>query len=140
MPSEGVWSGTKTDLPDGITADNRRALIRENEAADELVALGYKVEQNPLKLANGKEPDYRIGGQVFDCYAPSSSSASSIWINIYERKISQGQTNRIVLNLNDSSVSIDALRQEAISNPMPGLEDIIVLKNGQVVPFWDFLH
>jgi len=45
-----------------------------------------------------------------------------------------------VLNLNDSSVSIDALRQEAISNPMPGLEDIIVLKNGQVVPFWDFLH
>jgi len=69
----------------------------ENESATTLARQGYDIEQNPT-VPGDKNPDHHIEGQIFDNYAPSSDSARNIADNI-ERKVVNGQTDRVVLNL-----------------------------------------
>ncbi|SCL61551.1 hypothetical protein GA0070606_3461 [Micromonospora citrea] len=62
----------------------------ENEGADPIAALGYRIHQNPtkqeiaaarLRIGGGgnseKSPDYLIEGHVFDCYAPAPWTSTS---------------------------------------------------------------
>lgn len=111
--------------------DTNRSLMRENESAVTLAYLGYTVRQNP-SVRGVKEPDYRIGRRIFDCYAPISSRVRNIASNI-EVKVKAGQAYRIVLNLDDSPVSIDELRQQLITYPIVGLKEILVLKNNAII-------
>ena len=72
--SRVVPSGTPGGSPRGRparikpndAAATRRALTRQNEAAEILARAGYEVEQNPPPLPNGKEPDYRVEGEYFE--------------------------------------------------------------------------
>jgi Contact-dependent growth inhibition CdiA C-terminal domain len=70
---------------------------------------GFDVEQNPPPKPNGKEPDYKIEGEYFDCYAPDSNKLDNVRDQI-SRKVKLGQADRIILNLDDSPRSMDEIK------------------------------
>lgn len=125
-------SGTKTKVnyndPD---LDNIRSLIRENEAAETLAQAGYKIQQNP-KVSGTKNPDYLIENKIFDCYSPRErTNVRNIASNI-TRKIDLGQTNRIILNLNDwhgGGGDIDEIIKQLNEWPIPGLKEVKVINH-----------
>lgn len=105
----GIPLGKPTQIPDNHDRDTKRSLERENESAIILAQAGYNVEQNP-DVTGYKQPDYKIEGRVFDCYAPKTKKAYNI-VNAIANKVNQGQTERIILNLEDSEVPLKKLRQ-----------------------------
>ncbi|WP_052720695.1 hypothetical protein [Actinoplanes rectilineatus] len=119
------------------TKDTHRGLRRENESADVLVQHGYDVEQNPPTKANGTNPDYRIEGEYFDCYAPTSGNADKIRNKLSE-KVSEGQASRLVLNLTDTSRTMEEVAAVLRRKPITGLEEILVVKDGRVTRFYPF--
>lgn len=124
-------SGKKTTIKDNITPENKRSLIRENESADLLAKHGYEIEQNP-KVAGNKNPDYKVNNQIYDNYAPSGSKARNIASEI-EKKVFKEQTKRIILNLDDSFVDINAMKLQLKQFPINGLEEVIAIKNGKIM-------
>jgi hypothetical protein len=131
----GKPEGTRTPVNDRMKAENIRSLSRENESAQILAASGYRIQQNPPQLANGKHPDYLIEGKIFDHYSPSKANPYSI-ANHIEDKIREGQTERVVLHLDDSAVSLDQLRAVLRQDPIGGLKEIIVIKEGKIIQFY----
>ncbi len=127
--------GRQTRINPADARENIRALTRENETAATLAQRGYRVEQNPPipggNVPGVKHPDYRIGGEYFDNFAPTTPSARNIWRTV-EGKVSSQQARRIVLNLDNSTVSMDALRQQFRDWPIAGLEQVLVVQRGQV--------
>jgi hypothetical protein len=113
-----------------------RSIQRENESARALADNGYHVEQNPPKRPNGKEPDYRINGEYYDCYSPSTSNARNIAKRIQDNKVLVEQADRIVLNLEDSNVGLEAMKRQLVEWPIPGLKEVLVIKNGKVIPLY----
>ena len=134
MQSTGTPGGERTEVDPRSSKDKQRGIIRENESADLLAANGYDVEQNPPTLPNGKNPDYLINGNVYDNLAPQSPKVEQVRKGI-SKKIKSGQTERIVLNLDDTPVSIDELRNLLNRKPVSGLKDLIIIKEGQVIPY-----
>jgi hypothetical protein len=112
--------------------ETTRGRIRENESARTLAENGYDVEQNPLRKTNGKKPDYKLNGEYADCYAPSTDNPRSIRDTI-ARKVNQRQADRIVLNLDDSHVTVDALMQQLAKDPIADLKNLIVVKGGRII-------
>ena len=113
---------------------NIRSIAQENESADVLARHGHSVEQGP-KVPGNKNPDYRIDGEIFDNYAPTTTKVRSIWSEV-ENKITSGQTNRVVLNLSDNKVELAALKTQFDKWPIAGLKQIIVVKGEVVVYLW----
>lgn len=74
----------------------KRGRRLENEAATALAQAGYDVEQNP-SVPGSKNPDYKIEGKVFDCAAPTTADAYSIWSNIRKKKVETGQADRVII-------------------------------------------
>ena len=103
-----------------------RSLIRENESATTLANSGYNVQQNPPALPNGKKPDYIINGEVFDNYAPSTSSVRNAWSEI-DKKVAKGQADNVVVNLADTSITPAVLKEQLSNYPIPGLKKIIII-------------
>ncbi|WP_213005711.1 hypothetical protein [Paractinoplanes toevensis] len=128
-------SGKRTDAHPTKKTD--RGLRRENESADILSEHGYDVEQNPPPNANGKEPDYRIEGEYFDNYSPSSKNLDNIRDEV-SGKVKDGQAERIVLNLDDCPRSMEEIRGVLERKPISGLKEILVVKDGRVVRFYPF--
>ena len=133
--SGGNPRGQRSSVDPRSSRDKQRAIMRENESADTLADKGYNVEQNPPTLPNGKNPDYRIEGKIFDNLALTSSNPDQIRKGI-SRKVKSEQTDRIILNLNDSYVTLELLRDTLSRKPINELKEIIVIKNGQVIPFF----
>jgi len=128
-------TGTRTTISPKDDKATIRSLQRENESADILSQSGYKVEQNP-NVSGPKNPDYKIEGRIFDNYAPSTKNPRNIWSLLKKSKIDTGQADRIVLNLEDSAVDLKILKKQFNDWSMSGLKEVIVIKNGQVIPFW----
>lgn len=125
--------GQPTRIPQGARPDNKLQLQRENESADVLARAGYDVEQNP-NVPGLKNPDYRIDGKIFDCYAPTINNARNIATYITKNKILAGQADRLVLNLSDSSVDLDAMRAQLHDWPIKGLKEVIAInKQGNII-------
>jgi len=128
--------GSQTPIAAHEARENIRALTRENESARTLAQNGYEVFQNPrIPGAGGagvKMPDYRINGHLFDNYAPSTSSARNIWTTV-QGKVQNEQARRIVLNLDDSKIAMETLQQQFRNWPIEGLEQILVIRQGQVL-------
>jgi hypothetical protein len=127
--------GNPTKFPSNEARENIKAYIRENESAVTLRRSNYPLEQNP-KIPGGnvpgvKKPDYRIGSELFDNYAPTTRSERNVWTNV-QGKVQSEQARRIVLNLDDSAVNLDKLRKQFAEWPVEGLEQVLVVKNGQV--------
>ena len=125
-----------------------RGITRQNEAAETLAKNGYSVEQKPQltdadRMSNpwlnrNKKPDFKIEDKIFDGYAPDkATSAENIRLNIRD-KVEQGQTRRVLLNMDDSSVSLNELRKVIWNNPVMELEQILVVKDGKVTKFFPF--
>jgi uncharacterized protein YukE len=114
-----------------------RPLRRENESADTLSQHGYDVEQNPPTTPAGKNPDYKIEGEYFDNYAPSSKNLDNIRDEV-SGKVKEGQADRIVLNLDDCPRSMEEIRGVFERKPIAELKEILVVKDGKVVPFYPF--
>jgi hypothetical protein len=68
-------------------------------------------------------------------YAPTTANPRSIWTTA-KGKVDSGQANRLVFNLDDSSVSLDALAKQFQGYPIPGLEEVLIVRNGNVSRFW----
>jgi Uncharacterized protein conserved in bacteria len=119
------------------TRKKDRPLRRENESADTLAKHGYDVEQNPPPKPNGKEPDYRIEGEYFDCFSPDSGNVDQIRKGI-SRKVGEDQADRIILNLDDCPRSPDEIASVLRRKPIDGLKEIIIVKDGKVIPFYPF--
>jgi len=111
-------------------ADTARGRRRENEGAQALARLGYDVEQNPA-VPGVKKPDYRIEGKIFDAHAPQTSRARNIAGTI-RGKVEEEKTFRLLVHLDDSAVAIDDLREQLQAWPIPRLEEVLVLKAGQI--------
>jgi hypothetical protein len=116
-------------------AENLRAAERENESARILAENGYYVEQSPASKINRKKPDYKINGEYADCYAPSTDNPRSIR-NAIAGKVNTGQADRIILNLDDSRVTLDALRKQLLEDPIPDLKELIIIKDRKPIPFY----
>ena len=128
---EGNLRGEKTQIPPRANARHQHKLERENETAELLAQSGYDVEQNPPPLPNGKKPDYIINGEVFDCYTPSSSNPNQIRKGI-SRKVRKEQASRIVLNLDESGVSLEDWEQTLTNNKINDLKEMILVTNQEV--------
>ena len=127
--------GRPTRIPGNESPENKLSLQRENESAATLARQGYDIEQNPTVPGN-KNPDYHIEGQIFDNVAPTTDSARNIAGRI-EEKIDDRQTDRVVLNLADSAVDLDAMRAQLRDWPIEGLQEVIVIdKQGNVQHFY----
>lgn len=143
-PGSGGGSGAKGSLtgrptqpgPNDKDPVNIQAIRRENESARILADNGYHVEQNPAPKPTGKKPDYKINGEYYDCYAPSTSKARSIADRIRDEKVLEGQADRIILNLEDSNVGLDAMKKQLMDWPVPGLKQVIAIKGGKIVPLF----
>lgn len=124
--------GQRTTIQPKEDPDTVRSLTRENESADTLARHGYEVKQNPIVSGN-KNPDYLIEGEVFDNIAPKGeTSPRNIWSRV-EEKVLEGQTERVVLNLDDTAVSLDALRDQFNKWEILGLKEVIVVRGGDVI-------
>ncbi|MEU8815378.1 hypothetical protein [Actinoplanes sp. NPDC048796] len=119
------------------TRKKDRGLRRENESADILAQHGYDVEQNPPPKLNGKEPDYRIEGEYFDNYAPETSNLDNIRTRL-SYKVSEDQADRLVLNMDDTSATLDQVADMLRRKPIVDLKQVLVVKDGKVIPFFPF--
>ncbi|NIH20118.1 VENN motif pre-toxin domain-containing protein [Morganella morganii] len=129
--SEGSLTGHVTKITPQMTKENIRSLNRENESAQILSKSGFHVEQNPV-ISGNKAPDYRINGEVFDNYAPKSSSVRNIWTEV-KGKIDKGQTNNII-NMSDTKISVPELQQQLTKWPIMGLDKVIIIdKSGNAI-------
>ena len=110
---------------------------RENESADALARHGYDVEQNPPPRTNGKEPDYRIEGEYFDNYAPETGNLDNIRTRL-SKKVADEQADRLVLNLDDTPRSVEEIADMLSRKPIAGLQQLLVVKDGSVIPLFPF--
>ncbi|UQU68723.1 hypothetical protein COUCH_34060 [Couchioplanes caeruleus] len=122
----------------------------ENAAAQALAAKGYRIKQNPsldevtrARDATGdtgrptSEPDYLLEGRVFDCYSPTkpTKNVRGIWSEVQE-KVADGQTQRVVVNLQDWRGDVSALRTQFRDWPVPDLKEVkVITSDGEIVPF-----
>jgi hypothetical protein len=131
-PRKGSLTGQPKQPRPNDDRETRRGRERENESACVLAENGYDVEQNPPRRNNGKEPDYRINGEYADCYAPSTDNPRSIRDTIAS-KVNKKQADRIVLNLEDSRVTLEALKKQLSDDPISALKELIVIKGNKVI-------
>ncbi|KXK62290.1 hypothetical protein AWW66_09130 [Micromonospora rosaria] len=125
----------------------RRSLHLENECADTVAARGYQVHQNPTRpeIAQarlvtgdtgdpGRTPDYLVEGHVFDCYAPTPpKSVRGVWDEV-RQKVDKGQTQRVVLNLEDWRGDVRALQKQFDDWPVPDLKELVAVRgDGEII-------
>ncbi len=137
--------GGPTSIPKGAGTEVRRGLTRENESAEIIARNGFKVDQTPIQLPNGKNPDLTIEGRVFDVLSPVSNNASQILKDVKNKtlgkkvKLPEGgsvrknqQTRNLVVNLNDTAVTPTELQELLTrkSSSLPNLDEVIVIPKG----------
>ncbi|WP_363322773.1 hypothetical protein [uncultured Litoreibacter sp.] len=59
--------------------------------------------------------------------APSTNNPRSIWSSV-EKKILERQTERVVINLQDSAVDLKALNDQFSTWPIEGRKDVIIIR------------
>jgi hypothetical protein len=120
----------------------------ENSGAVTLAAHGFRIRQNPTpaEVARarhdngdtgdpGSKPDYLIEGRVFDCYSPTNPAKKprGIWTEV-EQKVAEGQTQRVVVNLESWRGDESALRRQFLDWPITGLKELkVITPEGDIV-------
>ncbi|MBI4678497.1 MAG: hypothetical protein HY748_13035 [Elusimicrobia bacterium] len=126
----GKLLGKPAKINPNEAPENVRALTRQNETAQTLYKNGYVVEQRGA--AEGA--DFKLNGTEFDCYSPATGNERNIWGVVKDKIIQKKQGRGVVLNLDDSAVSLEALRSQFSRFAIEGLESVLVVKNGEIVP------
>jgi hypothetical protein len=130
----GKPTGGRAKVRPQDDAATRRSSQRENESADLLAERGYRVEQKP-SVPTETKPDYKIEGEIFDCKAPETPRPRNAASEI-EDSVREGQADRFVLNLEDSTIAPEAMKKQLTDWPIEGLKEVLVIKNGEVIPLW----
>ncbi|MFG2530093.1 putative T7SS-secreted protein [Streptomyces sp. NPDC048516] len=124
--------GAPEHIPSGADKETVRAVTRQNEAADKLAQHGYDVEHGP-EVPGSRNPDYKVNGKIFDCYAPSGPKARNIASEL-QKKIDKDQADRIVLDMQDTKCDMAAMNAQLHDWPNPGLKEVIAIdKDGSIV-------
>ena len=135
----GQPGGKPTGKPKKILPQDdvptQRSLARENDSAIKLADKGYKVEQLG-EVKGQKSPDYLIEGKPFDCKAPETARPRNAASEIDQAVNVKKQADRIVLNLEDSPISPEAMKQQLTRYPIDNLKEVIAIKNGEIIPLW----
>ncbi|WP_445299457.1 MULTISPECIES: CdiA C-terminal domain-containing protein [unclassified Microcoleus] len=92
------------------------------------------MEQNPI-VSGSRNPDYKIEGRVFDCYAPTTSTPAKMISRLKEKNF-QEQADRFVLNLDDTQASLADIQAQLNRYPSPKLQEIIVVRGGIILHFF----
>ncbi|MGJ0395016.1 MAG: hypothetical protein ACR65U_02140 [Methylocystis sp.] len=128
----GQESGPKGDLtgPRALVRrqddpETRRGAEQENKSAHILWLYGHNVEQKP-DVPGPKRPDYRIDGEVFDNYAPKTNNVRNVWRTVFE-KIEENQTRNVVINLQDSNLTLSQIEEQFRAHPISNLGKIWIL-------------
>ncbi|WP_228458457.1 CdiA C-terminal domain-containing protein [Chryseobacterium hagamense] len=87
-------------------------------------------------MVNGtlKNPDYKIEGEIFDCYSPfeKNKSVRGIWFEV-ENKVLKGQTKRVVLNLKNWEGDITKLQKQFSDWEIENLQEVMyITKNAKI--------
>ncbi len=134
-PSRTKPSGKKVGKPRGERApesgSQKRKHKRENESADTLADAGYDVDQGPHTKPNGKNPDYKIEDEYFDCLAPDTDNVDQVRKGI-SRKVKSGQTERIILNMDDTNLKPSDISEVLQRKPKQGLKEVVGIKKGKI--------
>ncbi|MEI2394660.1 hypothetical protein [Paenibacillus phytohabitans] len=136
---DAVSNGTRTKIPNNADNATQLSLELENGAADQLAKKGYDIEQNPIvRESDGidlnRDPDFRIEGKIFDCYAPTENkSVRGIWSEVQEKVVIKQQTKNVVINLKNWSGDVTGLLEQFKQWEITGLEEVLAItKNGDV--------
>ena len=109
-----------------------RRLRRENESALVMAQHGFDVEQNP-NFEGWQEPSYRIEGKIFENYAPTTSAEiRGIWVTVKNKVMRKKQTRRVIINLDDSNVTLGQLTERFRDWPIRHLEEVVAIKAGKI--------
>jgi Contact-dependent growth inhibition CdiA C-terminal domain len=129
-------------------SENIRGFKRQNESAETLAKNGYKVEQKPqitdMERASNpwfkkeRNPDFKVEGEIFDVFSPAKGTDVNNIRKAIIKKINEGQTRRIVLNLNDNPANLREFKKLILEKPILELEQILVVKDGKVTKFFPF--
>lgn len=137
---EALPSGTRTKIPNNADKATKQSLELENDAADQLARSGYRIEQNPkVRDSDGidtnRDPDFRIEGRIFDCYAPTENKGiRGIWSEVQEKVVIKQQTKNVVINLTKWSGDEAALLKQFKEWEIQGLEEVIAIKkDGKII-------
>lgn len=118
------------NLPPKIApGDQMHAIDRQNEAAVALADYGEDVERlsNTMKIVENF--GLKINGQIADFFSPISRSPFSVLMSIRGKVEKQAPT--IVVNLQDSVITISQLEGALRANPVPGLRAVDSMKTGK---------
>jgi hypothetical protein len=80
-------------------------------------------------------PDLLIGERRFDCVTLRTGDARQM-ATVLELRVVRGVATRFVLDLDDSAVDLQALRRHLDRHPVPGLEEILVVRDEHVLRFF----
>ena len=131
--------GNRTKIETKDDAETIRSLTRENEATETLAKNGYQVEQNP-QVAGSRNPDYKIEGEIFDCYSPNKGTSSrNIGSYIEDKVINKAQTSRIILNLDDWKGNVENIAHQLAEYPIDGLLEVKVIKDGIIATVYSII-
>ncbi|MCL2777781.1 MAG: hypothetical protein FWD73_07230, partial [Polyangiaceae bacterium] len=133
--ANAVPRGNKATFRKNDNAETIRGRTRENEAAQTLAKNGYDVEQSP-KVPGDKKPDYRIEGEIFDCYAPKPEKTARNIHDVIKKKVEDKQASRIILNLDDWGGNVENMRKQLTDYPIKDLKEVKIVKNGSVVDLY----
>ncbi|MHA6910573.1 hemagglutinin repeat-containing protein [Ralstonia pseudosolanacearum] len=128
--AQGSLSGEAEAPPRNARPDQVRAVGRQNEAAKILADHGLDVEQLPNTGKSVANPDLKINGQVADVYSPTSGNLQTIRDTVVAKVGTQAPN--VVINLADSPLNSSQVAAFLQRNPVPGMNNVVVIKNGVV--------
>jgi hypothetical protein len=141
-PGEVDLAGALLDDPAGFEAAFRPpppvpprtpAARRLDDVARLLAARGLEVREHPG--TGSPMPDLLIGERRFDCVTLRTGDARQM-ATVLELRVVRGVATRFVLDLDDSAVDLQALRRHLDRHPVPGLEEILVVRDEHVLRFF----
>lgn len=126
--------GRRTKNSPNDSKEQRRSNKRENEAAEALSCLGFDVEQNPAMPGRGhreRQPDFRISGELWDCYSPEGANPARV-AGVIGNKLAKKQAQRFIVNAADWRGDVQSIRDEILKLADRGLVpiEVIVLPPG----------
>ena len=132
-----------------ILADRYGYSIFNEPETDQLEAVGFfeRRDAQGAKINSNRRPDYIIEGRPFDSYALMLNKDGTVptsdvsWTRIRRtiRDKVPSQTNRLVIDLSNSSLTADAAAEHLSSfyeRNAPLLEEVIFMKNRQIAKIW----
>jgi uncharacterized membrane protein YeaQ/YmgE (transglycosylase-associated protein family) len=137
QPKQGGSLSGEPELPRAnASADNIRSFNRQNESAQTLADHGFTVVQlaNNQGSTKTKQPDLKINGEVADVYSPTSGNVKSIYDAVVKKtNPDDQQAPNVVVNLADSALTASDVAQYLQRNPVNGLKNLVIIKDGKVV-------